>query len=65
MHACINEAHSLANLQDLIPTLAGTITRSTNQPKWELNLVDLLESVLHLYMHGCTYPQCLYDQLDS
>ena len=22
-HACINEAHSLANLQDLIPTLAG------------------------------------------
>ena len=25
-HACINEAHSLANLQDLIPTLAGTIT---------------------------------------
>ena len=22
-HACINEAHCLANLQDLIPTLAG------------------------------------------
>ena len=47
---------------DLIPTLAGTITSSTNQG---LYLVDLLESVLHLYMHGCTYPQCLYDQLDS
>ena len=25
-HACINEPHSIANLQDLIPTLAGTIT---------------------------------------
>ena len=32
-HACINEAHSLANLQVLIHTLAGTITNSTNQPK--------------------------------
>ena len=31
--ACINEAHSLANLQDLIHTLAGTTTSSTNQPK--------------------------------
>ena len=33
MHIAINEAHSLANLQDLIPTLAGTIVSSTNQPK--------------------------------
>ena len=32
-HACINEAHSLANLQDLIYTLAGTIISSTNQLK--------------------------------
>ena len=32
-HACINEARSLGNLQDLIHTLAGTITSSTNQPK--------------------------------
>ena len=23
IHVCINETHSLANLQDLIPTLAG------------------------------------------
>ena len=28
-----NEAHSLANLQYLIHTLAGTIISSTNQPK--------------------------------
>ena len=32
-HACINKAHSLANLQDLIHTLAGTIISGTNQPK--------------------------------
>ena len=25
IHACINEKHALANLQDLIPTLAGII----------------------------------------
>ena len=33
IHACINETHCLANLQDLIPTLAGIIISSTNQPK--------------------------------
>ena len=42
-----------ANLQDLIPTLAGIIISSTNQG---LNLVDLLESVFNLCIHGCTYP---------
>ena len=33
VHVCINETHSLANLQDLIPTLAGIIISSTIQPK--------------------------------
>ena len=28
-----NETHSLANLQDLIPTLAGIFVTSTNQSK--------------------------------
>ena len=32
IHVCINETHSLANLQDLIPTLAGIIIRRTIQP---------------------------------
>ena len=36
--------HSLANLQDLIPTLAGIIISST------------LESAFHLCIYGCTYP---------
>ena len=56
VHVCINETHSLANLQDLIPTLAGIIISSTIQPKEGLNLVDLLESVFHLCIHGRTYP---------
>ena len=56
IHVCINETHSLANLQDLISTLAGIIISSTIQPKQGLNLVDLLESVFHLCIHGCTYP---------
>ena len=47
MHA---QTHSLANLQDLIPALAGIIISSPNQP---LNIVDLLESVFHLCMHTC------------
>ena len=33
IHVYINETHSLANLQDLIPTLAGIIINSTIQPK--------------------------------
>ena len=56
IHVCLNETHSLANLQDLIPTLAGIIISSTIQPKQGLNLVGLLESVFHLSIHGCTYP---------
>ena len=31
-HACINEAHSLANLQDLIHTFAGTIVNKQHKP---------------------------------
>ena len=40
MHVQIK--NSVAHLQDLIPTLAGTykiISKNTNQAKWELNLV--------------------------
>ena len=33
IHTRTNKTHSLANLQDLIPTLAGIDIRSTNQPK--------------------------------
>ena len=43
----------MANLQDLIPTLAATIIGNTNQPKQGLDLVDLLYYVFHLCMHGC------------
>ena len=45
MHA---QTHSLANLQDLIPVLAGIIISSPNQP---LNIVDLLECVS--FAHTC------------
>ena len=44
---------TLANLQDLIPTLADIIINSTNQG---LNLIALLENVFNLRIHGCTYP---------
>ena len=37
---------SLAHLQDLIPTLAGVIVYILYQPKYELNLVDMLENAL-------------------
>ena len=30
IHACTNEAHSIANLQDVIPTLATIIIGNTN-----------------------------------
>ena len=30
IHACTNEAHSIANLQDLIPTLAAKIIGNAN-----------------------------------
>ena len=30
IHTCTNETHLLANLQDLIPTLAGIIIGNTN-----------------------------------
>ena len=54
MHVCINETHSLGNLQDLIPTLAGIIISSTIQG---LNLIDLLECVS--FMHTCVdVPTC-------
>ena len=55
IHARTNETHSLANLQDLIPTLAGIIISSVNQSKQGLNLIDLLQNVLQLCMHRCNY----------
>ena len=39
----------------------------SSRNNYKQNLVDLLESVFHLCMHGCTYTElelCLYDQLD-
>ena len=53
MHA--QKKHTLVHLQDLIPTLADIMINTTNQPKYRLNLVDLLDSVFHLRMHRCTY----------
>ena len=50
IHACIKKTHSIANLQNLTPTLAGINIGSTNQPKLGLNLV---ENVFYLCMHGC------------
>ena len=49
IHVCIDETHSLANLQDLIPTLAGLCCLKLYQPQQGLNLVDLLECVS--FMH--------------
>ena len=51
----INETHSLTNLQDLIPTLAGIIIGNTNYLKWGLDIVDLLENVFNLVMHECNH----------
>ena len=47
MHAQMQ--HTLANLQNLIPTLAGVIISSTNPPKQGLNLVHLLECVAFVH----------------
>ena len=55
IHACTNVTHSIANLQDLIPTLAAIIIGNTNyqsQSTQGLNPVDLLQNVFHLCMHG-------------
>ena len=57
IHACTNETHSLANLQDLIPTLA--VFPIIMPAKLWVNLVDLLERVFHLCMHGSSYPTFL------
>ena len=54
IHVCANETHSIANLRDLMPTLAGIIISNTNQPKYGLNLVYLVENVCYLCIHGCT-----------
>ena len=43
--------HSLANLQDLIPTLAGTYIYKQHNPAKVGTNVDLLESVFHLYAY--------------
>ena len=57
IQTCTNEAHSLENLQDLIPTLGSLCClRIFIAAKVGINLVDLLENVFHLCMHGCNYP---------
>ena len=53
IRACTNEIYSLANLQDLILTLAGIIISNANKPKQGLNLVDLLEYVT--FVHTSMY----------
>ena len=50
IHACTNETHSMANLQDLIPTLAAMIKLA------KVRIKDLIENVFHLCMHGNKYP---------
>ena len=59
IHACTNVIHSLANLQDLIPTLAAIIIvvgiKSCRFAR---------EYVFPLCMHGYNYPAelCLHEQ---
>ena len=70
IHVCINETHSLANLQDLIPSYFDRYDYKQHNPtKVGIKFLDLLESVFYLCIHGCTYPAglklCLHDQLDS
>ena len=48
-----NETNSLTNLQDLITTLTDLCLYLRKQG---FNLVDLLENVFNLCMHGCNYP---------
>ena len=48
-----NIKHSLAHLQDLIPTVADIkYICKTHQPKWGLNLVDVLEHALFVHAFG-------------
>ena len=51
MHVQIK--HSLAHLQDLIPTLAGDMMYVLYHPKKGLNLVDVLENAL--FVHAFDY----------
>ena len=51
MHVQIK--HSLAHLQDLIPTLAGEkYIFKTHQPKYRLNLADVLENASFVHAFG-------------
>ena len=51
IHVSTNETHSLAYLQDLFPTLAVKIIN--NKKLAGLILLDVLENVFYLCMHGC------------
>ena len=56
IHACTNETHSLANLQDLANPYFGRHNyRQHKLAKVELNLVDLLENVFYLCMQAYNY----------
>ena len=44
------------NVTQFIKVLLVKLINNTNQPKYGSNLIDLLESMFHLCMHGCTYP---------
>ena len=67
IHVCINETHFLANLQDLIPTLAGVIISSTIQPKYVGIKSCRFARVCFIYAYMDVPTQlelCLHDQLD-
>ena len=63
IHACTNETHSLANLQDLIPTLAAvniyvTVLAKTRhvRTKTEFDFIAVVfRHTPYLYIH----PQCI------
>ena len=45
--------HSLAHLQDLIPTLAGVVAYMFIPAKVGINLVDVLENASFVHVFGC------------
>ena len=49
IHAYIDEIHSLANLQDLIPTLAAMILG-------KIKFCRYARECASVYMHWCNYP---------
>ena len=61
IHACTNETDSLANLQDVFPTLADIIIGNTT---WIKSCRFARECVSLVRIHGCTTQMelCLHEQ---